>query len=151
MTPDELHRFEEKFLVDPNSGCWLWTGSVCSKGYGRFVSARVRVAPLLAHRVAYEHFIGPIPERHYVCHRCDVPSCVNPAHLFVGTQGDNMRDSLRKGRNKEARKSHCKNGHPLFGRNVRRSRTGARVCRACIYAAGRRRDQRKRQAARGAA
>lgn len=92
-----------------------------------------------------------LPERHYVCHRCDVPSCVNPAHLFVGTQGDNMRDSLRKGRNKEARKSHCKNGHPLFGRNVRRSRTGARVCRACIYAAGRRRDQRKRQAARGAA
>lgn len=80
---------------EPNTGCWLWTGSVCARGYGRL--AYGNGSPVLVHRIAYECAKGPTGGRH-VLHRCDTPSCVNPDHLFVGTQGDNMRDMFAKGR-----------------------------------------------------
>ena len=81
------------------SGCWLWTGASIGKGYGS-INAGKHATSMLAHRAAYECFVGPIPDGIHVCHRCDVRYCVNPAHLFLGTNLDNIHDSMKKGRRK---------------------------------------------------
>ena len=91
-----MQRFLDKILKDPKTGCWNWQGSKNQKrgAYGRF---RVDGKCWLAHRFSYFLFKGD-PEGKYVCHHCDNPSCVNPEHLFLGTQRDNMRDMTEKGR-----------------------------------------------------
>ena len=81
--------------IDDINYCWFWIGGKDSDGYGLMdVDGKVKGA----HRVSYEYFRGDIPEGMCVLHACDVPSCVNPAHLFVGTQQDNMDDKVAKGR-----------------------------------------------------
>lgn len=82
---------------EPNSGCHLWLGTVCASGYGRVAYGRAG-SPVLIHRIAYELAFGAFDRTLKVCHRCDTPSCVNPDHLFLGTQQDNMRDMFEKGR-----------------------------------------------------
>lgn len=84
-------RLEEKISIVPESGCWIWNGSINNKGYGQLNGK-------YAHRVSYELVKGPIPEGMYLLHSCDVPCCVNPAHLRPGTQKDNMRDAAERGR-----------------------------------------------------
>lgn len=88
----------ERFLgrVETSStGCWLWIGGKDGDGYGMFwLDGRNQ----RAHRVSYELFIAPIPAGLHGLHRCDVPSCVNPLHVFIGTNLDNVRDSFTKGR-----------------------------------------------------
>ena len=88
-------RFLEKFMPEPNSGCWLWLAAVNSKGYGCYP---YEGATRLAHRICWIYTYGAIPDGLCVLHKCDNPGCVNPEHLFLGTQGDNMRDMGRKGR-----------------------------------------------------
>jgi len=89
---------ERRTMTVPESGCWLWTGGTNNLLYGHF---KVEGKNYYAHRASYELHKGPIPDGYEVCHTCDVPLCVNPDHLFVGTHKDNMSDSARKGRAKQ--------------------------------------------------
>ena len=117
--------------------CWKWLGDPSRAGYG---SLRVGGRNRLAHRVSYVLANGPIPSGMLVCHRCDNPSCVNPAHLFLGTHGDNTRDAIQKGRLDpgafQRKKTHCPKGHEYSNENTRITH-GSRSCRACERAAWR--------------
>jgi hypothetical protein len=91
-------RFWAKVEYD-KAGCWLWTASLSEDGYGYFGVHEVDGWRMRkAHRIAYQLAYGPIPEGVRVLHTCDDPRCVNPEHLFLGTQTDNMRDMAAKGR-----------------------------------------------------
>lgn len=127
ITPKERIRFLSKVSFRA-SGCWLWTGAKTERGYGYF---RFGGRTWRAHRWAYFAFKGPVPEEIYVLHQCDVPSCVSPFHLFLGTAKDNARDCIAKGRKPSP--SACPHGHKYTQENtvVRKNRAG-KECRACI-------------------
>ena len=117
-------RFLAKFIPEPNSGCWLWHGAYVTMGYGWFQNE-------MAHRASYMMHVGPIPKSLYVLHKCDVKECVNPEHLFVGTQKENLVDASRKGRLKRKKQTHCNRGHPFDDQNTYYQSTGRRGCREC--------------------
>ncbi len=100
--PSVLRRFEEKYIPEPNSGCWLWTASLTNKGYGELMLRHTR-RTIGAHRISYKLFKGVIPDDMNVLHMCDIPSCVNPDHLELGTQAQNMQDSVSRGRSRKGR------------------------------------------------
>ena len=99
-------RFEAKFVK--SDGCWEWGAGKVLDGYGHFSIAGVAQR---AHRVAYQLYVGEIPEGMCVCHHCDNPGCVNPSHLFLGTTADNMRDRENKGRGIRPMNTGEKHGH----------------------------------------
>lgn len=105
--------FLSRSYTEANSGCWLWAGSCCEKGYGRVnISGKNK----RAHRVSWSQENGPIPDGAFVCHRCDTPSCVNPDHLWIGSPLENMEDMISKGRDKPNRGT--KNGFAVLNESV---------------------------------
>ena len=94
-------KFEDLFIPEPNSGCWLWIGSDTGE-YGVFwMNGR----SMGAHRVAWLIYRGEIPAGLCVLHNCDTPLCVNPDHLWLGTKGDNKSDCVRKGRHAQGERN----------------------------------------------
>ena len=105
--------------------CWLWTASLSKKGYARFNLGGIIYH---AHRLTYQYFIGPIPVGVVPDHRCNTPRCVNPYHLELVTNGENIRRGyvLRR-----ARTTHCRHGHPYILENIIYDKKGLRRCKTC--------------------
>ena len=93
---DMLRRFWKRLKVP--DGCWEWVGGKNDKGYGRFTIPGRKL--VYTHRLMYHIFIDDIPKGLQVLHSCDNPKCCNPDHLWAGTQKDNIRDAVKKGRMK---------------------------------------------------
>jgi hypothetical protein len=94
LTERDIARFWKKVERRGDDDCWLWRACIDTEGYGRFAMGRY---PVKAHRISWQVHFGDIGEM-MVLHRCDVRSCVNPRHLFLGIHSDNMRDMTDKGR-----------------------------------------------------
>lgn len=129
-----IDRFWSK--VDRFGDCWLWTGGKNSQGYGSVYLPMPNHGPrrvMQAHRVSFLIAHGPFDIRLMVCHACDNPSCVNPAHLFLGDARDNAMDMSRKGRARGQERTHCPQGHEYTPENTYLyAKPGLRrYCRAC--------------------
>lgn len=105
----DLERFEAKFIPEPNTGCWLWSGGTVVTGARGNQRPQVYLNGVreYGHRASYKLYRGPIPRGRYVCHTCDNQMCVNPDHLFLGDHGDNMADMVQKGRSARGAKNRA--------------------------------------------
>jgi hypothetical protein len=130
MTPTQLTRFMSKVYVDYGmpDGCWIWTACKNQNNYGHVT---INNKLYKSHRVAYEIFNGCITDNLLVCHTCDNPSCVNPAHLFLGTNSQNVQDSVNKNRHANYKKTHCPSGHEYDATNTYIGPDGYRRCKIC--------------------
>lgn len=132
MDSRQLARFMARIEIS-EEGCWEWRAYRKPNGYGQFYVHTSRRSPggrrpSYAHRVAYEHFVGPIPQGLEIDHLCRNRGCANPDHLEAVTRSVNMRrGETTSGAN--ARKTHCPKGHPYDGVNNR----GERICKRCKY------------------
>lgn len=148
-------RIRSRVIVDPRTGCWIWQRALAGHGYGQI---RIGQTAHYAHRIAYEHFVGPIPEGMTLDHLChtndpecpggdDCPHrrCCNPEHLEVVTRGENVLRGVGFAA-VNARKTHCPSGHEYTLENTALSPEGWRSCRVCSRV-----NQRRRKAARKAA
>lgn len=95
-----INRVMRRIVRLPFSGCWIFMGATSDFGHGLLGTAGRGAGLSRAHRVSYEHVNGPVPQGLLVRHSCDVPCCVNPDHLEVGTQQDNVDDMMGRGRHK---------------------------------------------------
>jgi len=123
--PSAEERFWSK--VDKSGKCWEWVAGIQSGGYGIFWHNGETV---VAHRFAYEITVGKIPEGLTLDHLCRVRHCVNPKHLEPVTSKENVLRGIGVSA-QNARKTHCKRGHPLSGKNLLVEQGGGRQCREC--------------------
>lgn len=120
-------RFDRKVFTEPNTGCWLWGGSLCSGGYGTFGGPERTES---AHIYSYVRHRGPVPSGTELDHKCRTKACVNPDHMEAVTH----RENVMRGKSPFATKAaatHCKSGHELSGHNLIRRKGGNRGCRVC--------------------
>ena len=114
--------------------CWLWQGHVHPNGYG---TTAHKGRGWRVHRLVYTLVKGPVPPDHDVCHSCDVRTCINPAHLWIGTRKQNMEDCLAKKRHDSMKRTHCPMGHEYTPENTywkkgcKERPNPARMCRTC--------------------
>lgn len=94
-------KLENWYMPIPESGCWVWMGALAAFGYGNIIDENGK--NMGAHRASYIFHKGQIPEGMCVLHRCDVPACINPSHLFLGTKKDNIHDMWGKNRDNHAK------------------------------------------------
>ena len=122
--------FEKHTYRDPNCGCWFWTACLDESGYGRLGTKLYKERG--AHRVSYLHFRGAIPNGLQIDHLCKIKSCVNPWHLEVVTQQENIKRSSRpKDTHRNGRKTHCSKGHPFNVENTWHEKSGGSIKRHC--------------------
>lgn len=137
-------KFEASYIPEPNSGCWLWIGRGFYSPAGEF-RGHIRIAGKnhVAARLAHELFIGPIPARKLVLHKCSNSACVNPEHIYAGTHQQNTDDMVRAGRGcwqqkpyrertaRVSTRTHCKRSHDLSVAGVYLRPAGYAECREC--------------------
>ncbi len=119
-------RFWTKVEILTPDECWNWQGSLRGDSYGQFYAYGKHRA---VHR--FSHFIATLEWPPVVRHKCDNRTCVNPHHLEGGTQTDNMRDVIKRGRHRNANKTHCPYGHTYDTANTYTRPNGSRECRQC--------------------
>lgn len=143
LTAKIAERFWSKVEIGGEDDCWKWTGTDIGRGYG---TISVNGLGVRAHRISLYLSGVRLPGGYVVCHKCDNPSCVNPAHLTTGTQQYNMRDCASKGRigNGNKGKTHCNQGHEFTTENIKLDRDGGRNCRMCHRIRERDRKARRR-------
>ncbi len=144
LSTKDIQRFKKK--INKTEGCWLWIGKSNSKGYGRF---NLNQKEMGAHRVAYFLKYGPFDYKLLVCHSCDNPICVNPKHLWLGTDRDNSDDKIKKDRHvygeelpqtkltkEEVLKiiERCKNNYWKRNGRVKEVAAEFNICAANVYA-----------------
>lgn len=148
MTKKQLSEYLFSRSKVTKSGCWEWQMYRDAKGYGRATFRNIQGTHV--NRLAAYVWLGfNIRSKKFVCHKCDNPPCINPAHLFIGTNTDNQRDSIRKGRFRggaetNRQKTHCPQGHPHSPDNIVKKRRW-RECRICRIKANCERDRRRRE------
>jgi hypothetical protein len=119
----DMDRFVDRLSV---GDCWEWTGAMTHNGYGEFSWNESKGR---AHRFAYEHFVGPIPDGLIVHHECENKACVNPSHLTLTSRSDHGQLHL---------KTHCPQGHEYAPGNIYLEKDGSRKCATCVKARVRR-------------
>lgn len=132
-------RVEQWSIPEPNTGCWLWVGSMTPVGYGLLTVHDPDKRIVGAHRASYEAHVGPIPRGLVLDHKCCTPACVNPDHLRPVTKAFNTLIGTSKSA-ENARKTHCIRGHELRGANLRPGIAGRR-CVPCERARYRERKE----------
>jgi HNH endonuclease len=118
-----------RIYIEPNTGCWLWLGWCDEQGYGRLTKHKPKHTSVLAHRLIWEHLIGPAPEQ--VHHRCLTKSCCNPSHLEATTRLDHKKQHHRS--------RTCNRGHDLTLPGATLGPASHHGCRICFNARARQR------------
>lgn len=136
-------RFFDKVVKIPFDDCWYWTGQINTSGYAYF---KMRQKYYVASRISYAIHNGDMPQNRLALHKCDNPICVNPDHIFLGTDLDNNRDMANKGRRIEhnSLKTHCVRGHELSGENLIIEEKVKRRCRICRRAKNSKRAEKEK-------
>jgi len=128
-----MDNFNQK--VDRSGDCWMWLAGLDKDGYGKI---NIGGKTLRTHRVAWELASNKkIPDELIVMHTCDVPGCVNPAHLRLGTVAQNNQDREAKGRGRYRNMTHCPQGHKYTEESTSINPQGHRKCKICVRDRGR--------------
>jgi hypothetical protein len=141
-----MEKIMKKSVPEPNTGCWLWFGTSIRVRNHEYGVMRINKRLKKSHRVSFEVFKSKIPDGLLVCHKCDTPLCVNPDHLFLGTNLDNNMDMIRKRRHHFHDRKECQRGHILSPENLVISKDGlVKRCRLCQRLAGKKHDIGRKQ------